>query len=115
MVISIIKKLFTGAGESEEAPQPERERPPAKAKATEAEPSIEAFVTFVVQSLVDSPDLVSVTTVEKNRGTTIQVECDKKDVGKIIGKSGRTIAAIRALTNGAAGRLGKRVSVEVLD
>lgn len=115
MVISIIKKLFA-SGESEgPEPEPERAKPSPRPPAAEQGPSLEAFVTFVVESLVDSPESVSVTAVEKNRATIIQVACDKKDVGKIIGKSGRTIAALRALTNGAAGRMGKRVSVEVLD
>lgn len=76
---------------------------------------IEGFVSYVVRALVDSPDLVQITTAETERATVITVRCEKKDIGKIIGKNGRTIAAIRALANGAGGRLGKRVNVEVQD
>lgn len=76
---------------------------------------IEGFVSYVVRSLVDSPEQVRVSTADDDRGTVITVSCEKKDIGKIIGKNGKTIAAIRALANGAGGRMGKRVSVEVQD
>ncbi|MFA6930029.1 MAG: KH domain-containing protein [Lentisphaeria bacterium] len=77
--------------------------------------SLEAFVLYVVQALVDEPEQVQLETVEKNRIHVIQIRCIKKDIGKIIGKSGKTISAIRLLVSGAAGRIGMRVTVDVLD
>jgi len=77
----------------------------------------EAFVEFVARSLVEKPEAVKVSTVVKSEGkdVLVQIACDKADVGKIIGKNGKTIAAIRALVNSAAGRYGRHVNVEVLD
>ena len=76
---------------------------------------MEAFVEYVVKALVDKPEQVEITTVDSDEGATIQVRCCKEDIGKIVGKRGKTIMAIRSLVSGAAGRQHKRVSVEVLD
>lgn len=76
---------------------------------------LESFVLYVVRSLVDEPDEVKTATVERDKMSVIQITCMKKDIGKIIGKSGKTIAAIRSLVSGAAGRIGLRVTVDVLD
>ena len=77
---------------------------------------LEGFVDYVVKALVDYPDEVSVETVEKEDGSSsIQIRCRKEDIGKIVGKRGKTIMAIRSLVSGAAGRQRKRVSVDVLD
>ena len=76
---------------------------------------LESFVDYVVKSLVDNPDEVSLSTVENSEGAIIQIRCSKEDIGKIVGKRGKTIMAIRSLVSGAAGRQRKRVSVDVMD
>ena len=76
---------------------------------------LEGFVDYVVKALVDYPDEVNVNTVENGEGASIQIRCRKEDIGKIVGKRGKTIMAIRSLVSGAAGRQRKRVSVDVLD
>ena len=76
---------------------------------------LEDFVAFVSRSLVDNPEAVQVSTLEKDRLSVIQIRCEKRDIGKIVGKSGKTIAAIRTLVSGAGGRIGLRMTVEVLD
>ena len=76
---------------------------------------LEDFVAFVSRSLVDNPEAVQVSTLEKDRLSVIQIRCEKRDIGKIVGKSGKTIAAIRLLVSGAGGRIGLRMTVEVLD
>ena len=76
---------------------------------------MEGFVEYVVKALVDNPDQVDVTAVDSKDGATIQVRCCKEDIGKIVGKRGKTIMAIRSLVSGAAGRQHKRVSVDVLE
>ncbi len=133
MGISFFKKIFGGAAENiaeENAPisvATDKKVPQPKLNAADfadqdkGEDSsvslagLEAFVLYVVQALVDEPDQVTLQTVEKNRINVIQIRCIKKDIGKIIGKSGKTISAIRALVSGAAGRTGLRVTVDVLD
>ena len=76
---------------------------------------LEDFVSFVSRSLVDNPEAVQVSTLEKDRLSVIQIRCEKRDIGKLVGKSGKTIAAIRTLISGAGGRIGLRMTVEVLD
>ncbi|MPM58397.1 hypothetical protein SDC9_105228 [bioreactor metagenome] len=76
---------------------------------------LEGFVGYVVRALVDSPDEVTIRTEETEDGCSIRIRCKKEDIGKIVGKRGKTIMAIRSLVSGAAGRQRKRVSVEVLD
>ena len=76
---------------------------------------LENFVDYIVRSLVDEPSSVSVTSVEEGETTIIRITCRKEDIGKVVGKRGKTIMAIRSLVSGAAGRLQKRVNVEVVD
>ena len=91
----------------------------APAARTTADPSsqqnLEDFVLYISKKLVDYPDEVKVRTASAENGSVIQITCRPGDRGKIIGKSGKTIMALRALVSGAAGRTKGRVSVEVLD
>jgi len=74
---------------------------------------LEEFVAYSAKSLVDSPELVSTKVVEKDGGKLILVSCDKKDTGKIIGRSGKIIAAIRILVSGAASKNGIKATVDI--
>jgi len=76
---------------------------------------LENFVDYIVRSLVDEPSAVSVKSEEDGETTIIRINCRKEDIGKVVGKRGKTIMAIRSLVSGAAGRLQKRVTVEVVD
>ena len=76
---------------------------------------LEGFVNYVVTALVDFPDEVQVTTKTENNENVIWISCRKEDTGKIIGKKGKTIIALRALVASAAGRMQNRVKVEVAD
>jgi predicted RNA-binding protein YlqC (UPF0109 family) len=119
-MIQFFKKLFAGAAPSAGQTAGAAAAVPASvtsapAAAVGGEGGIEGFVLYVIRALVDNPDSVRVTTAETERATVMTVSCEKKDIGKIIGKNGKTIAAIRALANGAGGRMGKRVNVEVQD
>ncbi len=76
---------------------------------------LEHFVDYIVRALVDSPDAVTVDSEEQSGSSVIKINCKKEDIGKIVGKKGKTIMAIRSLVSGAAGRIQKRVAVEVVD
>ena len=76
---------------------------------------LQGFVEFVVKSLVDHPEEMEVVPEQSEDHCALRIRCHKDDRGKIIGKRGKTITAIRALVSGAAGRQHKRVSVDVLD
>ena len=116
-IASFIKGLF-GCSCNENSKQT-KENSSAKASSNArpvAMKDLEGFVSYVVTSLVDYPDEVSVAT-EKNENdeNVIWISCRKEDTGKIIGKKGKTIIALRALVAGAAGRMQNRVKVEVKD
>lgn len=72
------------------------------------------LVEYVVKSLVDDPDSVVVTEVEGQSSVVLEVSVNTNDMGRLIGKKGRVINAIRTLTQVQGARLGKRISVEVV-
>ena len=73
------------------------------------------LLTYVVQSLVDKSDEVSVTERESGGETVFEVRVAPDDMGKVIGRQGRVVKEIRTLMKAVAQREGKRVSVEILD
>ena len=72
-------------------------------------------IETVAKALADSPQRVSVTETEHRGTTLIEVSVAAPDVGKMIGRQGRTIQAMRTLAAIAGEKLGKKVSLEVLD
>ncbi len=76
---------------------------------------MKAFIEYVVKALVDHPDEVNVTEVDGERVVVFEVRLNQTDVGKVIGKSGRTITAIRTLLTSAAAKLGKRAMLEIIE
>ncbi len=73
------------------------------------------LLTYIVRSLVDNPDEVSVTERESGGETVFEVRVADGDMGKVIGRQGRVVKEIRTLMKAVAQRKGKKVSVEVLD
>ncbi len=73
------------------------------------------LVEFMVKSLVDNPDDVELHEVEGEKSTILELKVKKEDIGKVIGKHGRIARAIRTILNASATKLGKRVSLEILD
>lgn len=76
---------------------------------------MKAFVEFVVKALVDHPDQVDVKEVDGERVVVFELRLNQGDVGKVIGKSGRTITAIRTLLTSAAAKAGKRAMLEIIE
>jgi len=76
---------------------------------------IRALVEFLARGLVDEPDEVEVTMVEERDAYVYEIDVGQQDLGKIIGKGGKTARAIRTLVNCAAPRSGKRSLVEILE
>jgi uncharacterized protein len=74
------------------------------------------LVEFLARALVDDPDAVTVESFEEDDGTLVcEVTVAEDDAGKIIGRSGRTINALRAVVRAAAVRDGRRVLVDIVD
>ena len=73
------------------------------------------FVEFVVKALVDNPEQVDVKEVDGERVVVFELRLNQGDIGKIIGKSGRTITAIRTLLTSAAAKQVKRAMLEIIE
>jgi predicted RNA-binding protein YlqC (UPF0109 family) len=72
-------------------------------------------VEVIARALVDQCDLVDVHESERRDGPHVEVRTAEGDLGKVIGRQGRTAAAIRALAGIASEREGQRVTVDFLD
>jgi uncharacterized protein len=73
------------------------------------------LVELVVRSLVDHPDDVRVTEVDGEHTAVFEVRCHREDLGKVIGKNGKTIGAVRTLLSTVAARRGRRALLEVAE
>ncbi|MGV3757638.1 MAG: KH domain-containing protein [Verrucomicrobiota bacterium] len=76
---------------------------------------MQAFLEYLVKGLVDRPEEVSVTPVEHGGATIYELRLHPADVGKVIGKQGSTIQAIRALLQVGSAKKGLRCSVEIVE
>jgi predicted RNA-binding protein YlqC (UPF0109 family) len=73
------------------------------------------FVAYIVKNLVDHPDQVKINEVGGTHTVILELSVEKSDIGKIIGKRGKTINAIRTLLMSVASRNGLRVNLEILE
>ena len=73
------------------------------------------LITLIVKALVDNPEQVSINEIESNNTIIIELKVAKEDLGKIIGKQGRTSNAIRSILNAMSGKTRKRLMLEILD
>ncbi len=78
-----------------------------------ADPS--ELIRYVAVSLVDKPDEVHVDLVEERSANVYELEVDEEDLGKIIGRGGKTARAIRTLVNSVVPKSRKRTLVEILE
>ncbi len=73
------------------------------------------LVTLMVTSLVDHPRKVKITEVKGAKSIVYELRCHAKDVGKVIGRSGKTVGAMRTLLGAIAAREGRRAMLEVVE
>jgi predicted RNA-binding protein YlqC (UPF0109 family) len=77
---------------------------------------MEELIQFILSSMVDAPDQVSVNRIRGRNGLSIyEVKVDKTDTGKIIGRQGRNAAAIRTIVDAVAKRNRQRAILEILE
>lgn len=76
---------------------------------------LDQLITLIAQSLVDQPDEVQTKTHNTTHTMVVELRVAKKDVGKIIGKNGRTVNALRTLIGAAASKLNKHTVLEIID
>ena len=75
---------------------------------------MEEFVAYLVKNLVSSPADVSVTSKEENGVLRMEIRVAKDDVGKVIGRRGHTINALRIISRTVSTRLGRQVHLELI-
>jgi len=73
------------------------------------------LIKYVAQSLVDNPDKVEVTEVVGEQTSVIELRVAKEDLGKVIGKQGRTAKAIRTILSAASTKVHKRAVLEIIE
>ena len=77
---------------------------------------MEDLLEFLARALVDDPDAVSVEGFDEDDGTIVlEIHCADDDVGKLIGRGGRTISSVRTVMRAVASRQDERVLVDVID
>lgn len=73
------------------------------------------LIEMIAKALVDRPDEVSVNEVVGENTTVLELKVAKDDLGKVIGKQGRTARSIRTVLNGASTKLKKRTVLEIIE
>ncbi|MGN6554915.1 MAG: KH domain-containing protein [Verrucomicrobiota bacterium] len=76
---------------------------------------MQAFLEYVVKGLVQKPEAVTVTPVVREGMTVYELRMDPQDVGKIIGRQGMTINAIRSLLLAGSAKKGLRCTLEIVE
>ncbi|HNV93205.1 MAG TPA: KH domain-containing protein [Candidatus Cloacimonas sp.] len=73
------------------------------------------LIEFIVKALVDDPSEVNITEITGDKITLYELRVSKADIGKVIGKRGRTASAIRTIINAVSTKQGKRAELEIIE
>jgi predicted RNA-binding protein YlqC (UPF0109 family) len=73
------------------------------------------LISYIAQALVDRPEEVNVTEVEGDQTSVLELKVAKEDLGKVIGKQGRTARAMRTILSAASAKLKKRSVLEIIE
>ena len=73
------------------------------------------LIAFIAKALVDDPEDVAVTEINGTQSCVIELKVSKEDVGKIIGKQGRTVVAMRTILSAASMKVKKRCILDLLE
>ncbi len=76
---------------------------------------LKELIEFIAKSLVDHPELVSVTEIPGEKTVIYELKVGEGDLGKVIGREGKTAKAIRTIISAAAMKRGKRAVLEILE
>ena len=73
------------------------------------------LVKYMAQALVDKPEMVEVSEIAGEQSSVLELRVAKEDLGKVIGKQGRTAKAMRTILSAASTKLKKRASLEIIE
>jgi hypothetical protein len=90
-------------------------RTPARVKLEQAHLEMKQLIEDIAKALVDLPDQVSVSEVQGEQVTVLELKVAASDLGKVIGKQGRTARSIRTLLGAAGMKLNRRFTLEILE
>jgi predicted RNA-binding protein YlqC (UPF0109 family) len=76
---------------------------------------VKDLVTYIAKALVDDPEKVVATEIKGEQSSVVELKVAKEDIGKIIGKQGRTAQAIRTILSAASMKIKKRCILEIID
>jgi predicted RNA-binding protein YlqC (UPF0109 family) len=76
---------------------------------------VKELIEMIAKVLVDNPDNVQVSQIDGEQSSIIELKVDQEDIGKVIGKQGRTAQAIRIILGAAGMKLKKRFNLEILE
>ena len=79
------------------------------------EESMQKLIEMIAKALVDKPEEVEVTEVEGEQTTVVELKVAKEDLGKVIGKQGRTARALRTILSAASTKIRRRSVLEILE
>ncbi|MEE9384738.1 MAG: KH domain-containing protein [Nannocystaceae bacterium] len=77
--------------------------------------SLKELIVYLARALVDEPDAVRVVEVSGEQTVVLELRVAKEDLGKVIGKHGRTVKAMRAILSAASAKARKRADLEILE
>ena len=73
------------------------------------------LINYIAQALVDHPEEVSVAEIKGNQTSVLELKVAKEDLGKVIGKQGRTARAMRTILSAASAKIRKRTVLEIIE
>ena len=76
---------------------------------------VKELVGYIARALVDDPDEVHVDAIEEDRRVVLKLIVSPSDLGKVIGRDGRTARAVRTLLSSSSARIGKRVILDIVE
>jgi predicted RNA-binding protein YlqC (UPF0109 family) len=77
--------------------------------------NLKELIKYIAQALVDFPEEVDVTEIEGSTTSVIELKVAKEDLGKVIGKQGRTARAMRTILSAASTKIKKRAVLEIIE
>ena len=73
------------------------------------------LIETIAEALVDDPDGVEVTEIDRDKASVLELRVSEGDIGKVIGKDGRTAQSIRAILAAASAKIGRRAHLDIVD
>ena len=89
--------------------------PPLFPNRKKGDGAMKDLISYIAQALVDHPEEVSVTEVEGNQTSVLELKVAKEDLGKVIGKQGRTARSMRTILSAASAKIKKRTVLEIIE